>query len=1022
MKSSLRNLPAIILSLIVLNAGATVRYVNVNSANPAPPYTNWATAATTIQQAIDVALAGDEILVTNGVYQTGATAVYGMSNRVAVTKPVTVQSVNGPTVTQIKGYRVPGTTNGPAAVRCVFLSSGAVLAGFTLTNGATQTSGDLGTKGSGGAVWCGWWSAMVSNCVLTGNSASFGGGAYESTLINCTVTGNSATDGGGAYGCTLNNCTVAGNSASGEGGGAFYGTLNNCTVTGNLASYGGGTYYGTLNNCIVYYNRVTYSGSNYYDGMFNYCCTTPLPAGTGNVAEEPQLASPSRLSAGSPCIGRGSASNASGVDVDGEAWADPPSIGCDEYWTGSVTGTLSVVVVAAYTNVSVGYEVSFQAAIEGRVSASRWDFGEGVVVSNRPWASHVWVVPGDYVVELRAYNENYPAGVVATIAVHVVQAEHHVALNSTNPVSPYTSWATAARNIQDAVDAVTHPGAVVWVSNGVYQTGARAVYGMSNRVAVTKPVTVRSVNGPTVTQIKGYRVPGTTNGPAAVRCVYLSPGALLAGFTLTNGATQISGDLKRNQSGGGVWCEGWSAVVSNCVLTGNSADYYGGGAYYGTLNNCVLTRNSADLRGGGAYYGTLNNCTITSNSAGYGGGTYYGTVISCTLTGNIASSYGGGVYAGTMNNCILAGNSASSFGGGAFDAWLDNCILTGNSAQLYGGGAHGGTLNDCILNGNWATHSGGGADFATLNNCSLTGNSVYSTGCMGGGAASSTLNNCTLTGNSSRYTGGGAAYGTLNNCRLTGNWATYGGGGAFVGTLNNCTLTGNSASSVGGGSMESTLTNCIVYYNSSPDYPNYYKGTLRYCCTTPLPAGAANLANEPLFVVTNGWSNLRLQANSPCINAGNNASAPVPTDLDGNARIVGGTVDIGAYEFQTPASAISYAWLQQYGLPTDGTADFADSDGEGLNNWQEWRAGTVPTNALSALRMLSPSGGPTGITLSWESVNTRKYWLERVSGPSTQPVFSIIATNLLGKPGTTTYTDTNATITGPFFYRVGVQP
>src|SRR6266436_3519655 len=74
------------------SALAGVHYVDVNSTNAAPPYTNWATAATNIQNAVDAAVAGDEIVVTNGTY-----------NPVVANKPLSVQSVNGPQSTIING-------------------------------------------------------------------------------------------------------------------------------------------------------------------------------------------------------------------------------------------------------------------------------------------------------------------------------------------------------------------------------------------------------------------------------------------------------------------------------------------------------------------------------------------------------------------------------------------------------------------------------------------------------------------------------------------------------------------------------------------------------------------------------------------------------------------------------------------------------------------------------------------------------------------------------------------------------
>jgi hypothetical protein len=880
------------------NATAAVHYVDLSSANPTPPYADWSTAATNIQDAITAADAGDIIWVTNGVYQTGGKSLPGsfLTNRVALDKPLTVTSVNGPTVTLIQGAR------GRSQARCAYLTNGALLAGFTLTNGTASEQ----VTSQGGGVYCQSATARLTNCILTGNSALSGGGAYQGTLDNCTFRSNSATTGGAAYQATLNNCVVTGNSAT-SGGGAAFGTLNNCTVTGNSASSsGGGVYQAALNNCIVYFN--TSPGEpNTSGSKLNYCCTVPASGlGKSNISSDPQLASVSHLSAGSPCRGAGSAAFASGSDIDGELWANPPSIGCDEYRLGNVMGPLTVSISATYTNVAPGFALDFTGTIEGKTSASVWDFGDGMVLSNRPYASHAWTGGGSYPVVLTAYNEDHPAGVSATVLVQVAaQTIFYVSQESTNPIAPYTNWATAATDIQSAVDQALLPGQSVLVSNGVYQTGGRFPPGLSttNRVAIPRALRVASVNGPVVTVIQGQRSAGGGGlGADAVRCVYLASGAVLDGFTLSTGSTASF------DSGGGVYCASAAAIVTNCIFHANYA-YLGAGAFSGTLNNCLLRFNAAYAYGGGGYQTTFNYCALTNNVANFEGGN---------------ASYG------TLNNCIIT--------------------------EGYG------------------------------------------------------VNN-----------GGGTRYSTANNCILWRNRADR-GGGAYQSTLNNCTLVDNYAYVSGGGSYASTLRNCIVYNNGSPSSPNSLASTLNYCCTTPdSGSGAGNITNAPLFVGQAGF-NLRLQSNSPCINAGRNTYAPAGADLDGNPRVVGSTVDMGAYEFQAPLSLLSYGWAQQYGLPADGSADSSDPDEDGLNNWQEWIAGTDPTNAASVLRLQPPVVAGTGnVIVSWSSVTTRSYSLECATDLVSLSSFQLLSSNITGKAGSTTFTNVGVFGDARRFYRVRVE-
>ena len=122
--------------------------------NATPPYDTWASAATNIQAAVDAAIAGDTVWVTNGVYATGSrvTPGYASLNRLVITNNIIVRSVNGPEHTFIVGARAvtspDANGNGVDAVRGVYMSAG-LLAGFTITNGHTRRSPNTGDASGG---------------------------------------------------------------------------------------------------------------------------------------------------------------------------------------------------------------------------------------------------------------------------------------------------------------------------------------------------------------------------------------------------------------------------------------------------------------------------------------------------------------------------------------------------------------------------------------------------------------------------------------------------------------------------------------------------------------------------------------------------------------------------------------------------------------------------------------------------------------------------------------------------------
>lgn len=324
------------------SALADTRYVSVNCTNPVAPYTNWATAARSIQDAADISADGDLVLVTNGYYRAGGTTNWpefsALTNRLAITNAITVRSMNGPGSTFILG----AGPLGDAAIRAVFMAPGSTLSGFTISNGYTRSVGDYYHERSGGGVWCSDQSCVISNCIITLNiAAKVGGGVFQGTLYNCTIRRNDSSDeGGGAWQSALSACTLVDN-FSFLGGGSYYSVLFNCTLASNLAFRGGGAEGGELYhctvvtnwafqsaggvfdarmvNCVVYHNDCT-NNPNWEHGTISYTCTDPLPVGDGNITNDPRLVSVIagnlRLMSNSPCIDTGT-NDVAALDKDG---------------------------------------------------------------------------------------------------------------------------------------------------------------------------------------------------------------------------------------------------------------------------------------------------------------------------------------------------------------------------------------------------------------------------------------------------------------------------------------------------------------------------------------------------------------------------------------------------------------------------------------------------------------------------------------------------------------------------------
>jgi hypothetical protein len=220
-----------------------------------------------------------------------------------------------------------------------------------------------------------------------------------------------------------------------------------------------------------------------------------------------------------------------------------------------------------------------------------------------------------------------------------------------------------------------------------------------------------------------------------------------------------------------------------------------------------------------------------------------------------------------------------------------------------------------------------------VSNSTLSGNSATYGGGIYNDHGILTVSNSTLSGNSATYDGGGiynSFYSvTVSNSTFSGNSAGFGSfsglGGAIYNQatliLSNCTFSGNSAaptrSGIGGGiyNIGGLLHawNNIIADNTASSGPDLwgYLGSLGHNLIGST-GGAAGFDPTDLLNVrpllgplqNNGGptQTMALLPGSPAIDAGDTTGAP-DTDQRGFPRIVGGTIDIGAFEVQGSGQA-----------------------------------------------------------------------------------------------------------------------
>jgi predicted outer membrane repeat protein len=399
--------------------------------------------------------------------------------------------------------------------------------------------------------------------------------------------------------------------------------------------------------------------------------------------------------------------------------------------------------------------------------------------------------------------------------------------------------------------------------------------------------------------------------------------------------TTVSGSTAQS-SGGGIFAEG-PIDIQNSSITGNMAGTHGGGIYQQpgvviTLTDTTIDSNTAQTGNGGGLFASGNvdilNSTLSGNAGRDGGGLFNdsGTVIisDSLIESNTATSGGGGIMnddgIATVRNSNITGNQSAFDGGGIYNESgqfdVFNSTFTNNSSPL-GGGIENylGTVQivGSTFTGNSGEYGGGVENFEAftlIQQSTFSGNNADFGGGVDNFFGTLIIEDSVLSNNTAAFSGGGIftedAHLEVHQSTVSGNNANDGGGiGAILstGSVINGTITQNNGGGIAQDSTTFLIQNSIVAgQQTGPDTTGTFaQSSLNNILGIPQGMVLTDVL-DPLLMNNGGpTATHAIPQSSPAFNAGNNNFLN-GQNFDqrgvGFDRIVGGRVDIGAFENQ----------------------------------------------------------------------------------------------------------------------------